>query len=245
MTENHSTRDGSAEDTGHGVLIERTVTVWIPTEELWQDLERTAGRPGNRFGRFKQGGELCPSDFDADQCDLDAAINWARAHGIPYTDERAVHHSGTIGFVDHLTDQLRLNTTQSPPAPPGVPASARLQAFERAVREHLKHPPTEWTVERADTRRWRVVNHRGSTITTRTTKKAAQEAIDDSAERRGFEEKCAWYRGESTDPRNRALTAEEKAIVATVLAELDISEQVNSHQIAPGPEPRTHSGHNT
>lgn len=242
MTENRSTSDNSVADTGYGTLIERTVTVWIPTEELWQDLERTAGRPGHRFGRFKQGEDLGPRDFDADQCDLDAAITWARAQGIPYTEERAVHYGGTAGVVDHLTDRL-VPCTAEPALPHRAPVSAALRGFERAVREHLLHPHTEWTVERADTRRWKVINHRGSTITTRTTKKAAHAAIDDSDERRIFEEKCAWYRSESTNPRDRALTAEEKAIVATVLAELDTSEQVNSHQIATGPNPQT--GHNT
>ncbi|MEU7631771.1 hypothetical protein AB0C34_17535 [Nocardia sp. NPDC049220] len=101
-----------------------------------------------------------------------------------------------------------------------VHVSAQMRAFERAVREHLQHPPAEWTVKRIDARRWYVVDHRGATIARRTTKKAAHEAIEDSTERRIWDDNCAWYRGESTDPRVRQLTADEKAIVAQVLAEI-------------------------
>lgn len=99
--------------------------------------------------------------------------------------------------------------------------STWMQAFERAAREHLLHPPTEWTVERRDARRWNVVDHRGATIATRTTRTAARAAIDDSTERRTWDDNCAWYRGESTDPRVRQLTADEQAIVAEILAEVD------------------------
>ena len=104
---------------------------------------------------------------------------------------------------------------------PSVPVSAQMRAFERAVREHLQHPPTEWTVKRIDAQRWYVVDHRSATIAARTTKKAAHAAIQDSTERRIWDDNCAWYRGESTDPRVRQLTADEKAIVAQVLAEID------------------------
>ncbi|UGT58847.1 hypothetical protein [Nocardia asteroides] len=94
-----------------------------------------------------------------------------------------------------------------------------MQAFERAAREHLLHPPSEWTVVRRDTRRWDVVDHRGATMATRTTRKAARAAIDDSTERRIWEDNRAWYLGESTDPRARQLTADEQLIVAAILAE--------------------------
>ena len=97
--------------------------------------------------------------------------------------------------------------------------SARLRAFEQAVREHLHHPATEWTVKRITARQWYVVDHRDARIAVRTTKKAAHAAIDDSTERRIWDENCAWYRGESTDPRTRQLTTEEKAIAAAVLIE--------------------------
>lgn len=95
-----------------------------------------------------------------------------------------------------------------------------MRAVEQAVREHVQHPPTEWTIKRITARPWYVVDHRGARIAVRTTKKAAHAAIDDSTERRIWDENCAWYRGESTDPRTRELTTDEKAIVAEVLVEI-------------------------
>ncbi|MGW5441434.1 hypothetical protein [Nocardia asteroides] len=94
-----------------------------------------------------------------------------------------------------------------------------MQAFEAAAREHLLHPPSEWTVVRRDARRWAVVDHRGATIARRTTRKAARAAIDDSTERQTWEDNRAWYLGESTDPRARQLTADERLIVSQILAE--------------------------
>lgn len=103
-----------------------------------------------------------------------------------------------------------------------------MQAFERAAREHLLHPPSEWTVVRRDARRWDVVDHRDATIATRTTRKAARAAIDDSTERRIWEDNRAWYLGKSTDPRARRLTTDEQLIVAAILAERDATEAPSS-----------------
>lgn len=109
--------------------------------------------------------------------------------------------------------------------------SARMQAFERAARENLLHPPTEWTVERQAARQWNVVDHRGATMATRTTRTAARAAIDDSTERRIWDDDCAWYRGESTDPWGRQLTADEQAIVIEILAEIDSADEPGDEQI--------------
>lgn len=118
------------------------------------------------------------------------------------------------------SEELAPDSIVAAPANTTTPDSARRRAFEQAVREHLQHPPTEWTVKRITARQWYVVDHRDARIAVRTTKKAAHAAIDDSTERRIWDENCAWYRGESTDPRTRQLTTEEKAIVAAVLVEI-------------------------
>ena len=205
----------------HGMESDRTLTLWVHTVELWRDLEAAAGLTTYALGRFKEWNALGPAYFSADDYDLDAMIAWAREQGIPHTDERAVHYSGTTGVVDFTSERLTLNAADAKPAGNSMVLPAHLQAFENAVRQHLQHPPTEWTVKRITGRRWAVVDHCGATIATRPTKKAAQSAIDDSAERRIWDQNCAWYRGESTDPRVRQLTAEEKAVVARVLIEID------------------------
>ncbi|MFC9965610.1 hypothetical protein ACFVH4_15385 [Nocardia ignorata] len=125
------------------------------------------------------------------------------------------------------TNQPATNTIGAASTTPVTAVSAGMRAFEQAVREHLQHPPTEWTVKRITTRQWYVVDHRDARIAVRTTKKAAYSAIDDSTERRIWDENCAWYRGESTDPRTRQLTIDEKAIVTAVLAEIDNADGVN------------------
>lgn len=111
---------------------------------------------------------------------------------------------------------------------PAKALSPQMQAFERAAREHLLHPPSEWTVVRRDARRWDVVDHREARIATRTTRKAARAAIDDSTERRTWEDNRAWHLGESIDPRDRQLTADEQLIVAAILAERDATEAPSS-----------------
>lgn len=121
------------------------------------------------------------------------------------------------------TNDMAIDCEQAPT----TTVSAGMRAFEQAVRAHLQHPPTEWAVKRITARRWYVVDHRDARIAVRTTKKAAYSAIDDSTERRIWDENCAWYRGESTDPRTRQLTIDEKAIVTAVLAEIDSSDGVD------------------
>ncbi|WP_280248363.1 MULTISPECIES: hypothetical protein [Nocardia] len=219
MTTNLPTTNTTA-PTDVGTETDRALTLWVHTEELWRDLEAAAGLAAYELGRFKEWNALGPKYFQARDHDLDAMIGWARAHGIPYTDERAVHYSGTTGIVDLTNEQLNPNIAGTAPHENSTVLPAHMQAFERAAREHLQHPPTEWTVKRITARRWDIVDHRGATMATRPTKKAAHAAINDSTERRIWDENCAWYRGESTDPRVRQLTADEKAIITRVLAEI-------------------------
>ncbi len=81
--------------------------------------------------------------------------------------------------------------------------------------------PTEWTVKRIDTRRWYVVDHRGATIATRTTKKAAHAAIDRQHRTPDLgRELCVVPRRKHRSARS-ADHGDEQAIVGKVLAEID------------------------
>ena len=102
--------------------------------------------------------------------------------------------------------------------------SDRMRPFEQAVREHVQHPPTEWTIKRITARPWYVVGPPRRADRRSNHEEGGNSAIDDSTERRIWDESCAWYRGESTDPRTRELTTDEKAIVAEVLVEIASSE---------------------
>lgn len=94
--------------TANGAETERNLTLWVHTEELWRDLEATAGLA---LGRFKEWNSLGPAHFSADRFDLDLMIAWARAHGVPHTEERAVHYNGTTGVVDLASEQLHRKTS--------------------------------------------------------------------------------------------------------------------------------------
>lgn len=99
--------DTAQREQHEGVMTERTLTMWVHTEDLWRDLETAAGLPLHGLGRFKQWNALGPKGF-TESYDLDAMIRWAREHGVPYTEERAIHYPGTTGVVDHTSDQLIL-----------------------------------------------------------------------------------------------------------------------------------------
>lgn len=98
-----------------GTLTERSLTLWVHTEELWRDLEAAAGLSCYELGRFKEWAALGPKHFGGDNHDLDAMIQWAREHGIPYTEERAVHYAGTTGIVDPASEELTLAPGQATP----------------------------------------------------------------------------------------------------------------------------------
>lgn len=97
-------------------------------------------------------------------------------------------------------------------------SAATLARFEESVRYHFSTPPTGWTVEKRDARRWVTVNQFGDTVNTYTTKRAALEDLTTSPYVRIWRERDEWYRGTSTDPRNRPFTADEAAVIASVLA---------------------------
>ncbi|WP_194838441.1 hypothetical protein [Nocardia sp. XZ_19_369] len=109
------------------VLIERDLTLWIHTEELWRELESALGLPRYHLGRFKEWNALGPKHLDT-TCDLDAAQTWARERGIPHTVTASVHYPGTTGTVGS-DDQLTVphpGTTDSvgPDRPLSLPESA-------------------------------------------------------------------------------------------------------------------------
>lgn len=97
---------------------------------------------------------------------------------------------------------------------------AMLAGFEKSVRYHFATPPSGWTVEKRDARRWVTVNQFGDTVNTYPTRKAATEDLATSPYARIWRERDAWYRGTSTDPRNRAFTDDERAVIASVLANI-------------------------
>jgi hypothetical protein len=94
------------DQSGESVLVDRSVTLWVHTEELWQSLEAATGMPRCGLGRFKTWAALDPKVFGGGTYDLDAMIRWAREQGVPYTEERAVHYAGTTGVVNHGTETL-------------------------------------------------------------------------------------------------------------------------------------------
>ncbi|WP_069164559.1 hypothetical protein [Nocardia altamirensis] len=160
----------------------------------------------------------------------------------PDTTDTAAAMRHYLTIVCTNANALLGDMARTPAAPP---LSAQMQAFENAARQYLLHPPTEWTVKRVTERRWDVVDLRGATIATRTTRKAARAAIDDGPERRVWDQNREWYLSQSRDPRNRPLNAEEKNIVTRILAENASPDDHRGEHSAtgapgysPGPAPR-------
>jgi hypothetical protein len=92
-----------------------------------------------------------------------------------------------------------------------------LSAFEAAVREHLANPPATWTVHRAAPRTWQVRTRSGTVIDRCTTKAAAEESRQHGNSVRLWQERTDWYLGRSTNPRDRPLTDDERAIIDRIM----------------------------
>jgi hypothetical protein len=88
-----------------------------------------------------------------------------------------------------------------------------LSSFETAAREHLANPPATWTVHRVAPRNWQVRTRHGAVVDRCTTKTAAEQSRQSGSYVRLWQERTDWYFGRSTNPRDRALTAEERAII--------------------------------
>lgn len=88
-----------------------------------------------------------------------------------------------------------------------------LAQFERAARWHFANPPATWTVHKVDTRTWQVRTADGTVIDRCTTKAAAEQSSQSGSYVRLWQERTDWYLGRSTNPRDRPLTAEERAII--------------------------------
>lgn len=98
----------------------------------------------------------------------------------------------------------------------------QLAAFEEGVRYHFANPPETWTVRKAAERNWRLVNAAGDMLMSFPRKRDADTALEMSLDRQSYagriwHERNEWYLGTSRDPRNRALTADEQAVIARVL----------------------------
>ncbi|CPT78052.1 Uncharacterised protein [Mycobacteroides abscessus] len=92
-----------------------------------------------------------------------------------------------------------------------------LAAFEMSARWHFAHPPATWTVHKVDARTWHIRAADGAVIDRFTTKRAAERARVDGTYVKLWHAKTAWYMGTSTDPRERALTDEERAIIDDIV----------------------------
>jgi hypothetical protein len=88
-----------------------------------------------------------------------------------------------------------------------------LSAFEAAAREHLANPPTSWTVHRVAARNWQVRTRDGAVIDRCPTKAAAEQSRQCGTYVRLWQERTDWYLGRSKNPRDRPLTAGERAII--------------------------------
>jgi hypothetical protein len=89
--------------------------------------------------------------------------------------------------------------------------------FESSVRYHLDNGPETWHVEKKAERRWAVVDAAGGVVSTATTKRQAEEDLTSGTYFRIWHERDEWYRDTSRDPRNRAFTPEEQAILDRLL----------------------------
>lgn len=92
-----------------------------------------------------------------------------------------------------------------------------LNAFERAARWHFANPPASWTVHKVDTRTWHIRAADGAIIDRFTTKRDAEQGRVDGTYVKMWHQKSAWYMGASSDPRDRALTNEERAIINDIV----------------------------
>ena len=84
-----------------GQLTERQVSIeGITNTALWQDLAAALGLDPCELGRFKPWAADAPKHL-SDRYDLDAAVAWARRHGLTYEDQRRVRVvAGTRRQVD-------------------------------------------------------------------------------------------------------------------------------------------------
>ncbi|HKT02873.1 MAG TPA: hypothetical protein VJT31_25360 [Rugosimonospora sp.] len=79
-----------------GQLTDRTVSIeGITSEAMWRDLEAALGLARFELGRFKEWVGGGPRHLSSQHgYDLDAAVAWARQHGLTYEDERSVRVPG-------------------------------------------------------------------------------------------------------------------------------------------------------
>lgn len=96
-----------------------------------------------------------------------------------------------------------------------------LSAFEDAAREHLANPPATWTVHRVAARTWQVRTRDGAIVDRCASKAAAVQSRQDGTHVRLWQERTDWYLGRSTNPRDRPLTADERAVIDEILHPAD------------------------
>lgn len=92
-----------------------------------------------------------------------------------------------------------------------------ITAFENAARWHFANPPATWTVHKVDARTWHIRATDGTVVDRFTTKRAAEQGRVDGAYVTLWHEKTAWYMGQSQNPRDRALSAQERAVIEEIV----------------------------
>lgn len=92
-----------------------------------------------------------------------------------------------------------------------------LAAFEKAARWHFANPPATWTVHKVDARTWHIRATDNTVIDRFGTKRDAEQGRVNGTYVTLWHEKTAWYTGQSQNPRERALSAEERAIIGEIV----------------------------
>ncbi|WP_088295430.1 hypothetical protein [Mycobacterium avium] len=103
-----------------------------------------------------------------------------------------------------------------------------LSAFEAAAREHLANPPASWVVHRVGPRNWQIRTRDGAVVDRCTTKTAAEQSRHGGTYVRLWQERTDWYLGRSTNPRDRPLTPEERAIVDRITNPAAVAETIRA-----------------
>ncbi|NTY62620.1 hypothetical protein [Mycolicibacterium sphagni] len=110
-----------------------------------------------------------------------------------------------------------------------------IAAFETAARSHFANPPATWTVHKVDTRTWHIRTTDGAVVDRFTTKRDAEQGCVAGTYVRLWHEKTAWYMGTSTNPRDRALSEQERAIIDEIVGYVnrnaDTFEQAAADQV--------------
>lgn len=97
-----------------------------------------------------------------------------------------------------------------------------LAAFEKAARWHFANPPATWTVHKVDTRTWHIRAPDGAVIDRFTARRDAEQGCVNGTYVTLWHERTAWYMGNATGARDRALSAKERAIIDEIVGYVNL-----------------------